>query len=225
MKPKRTRAIVLRRTNYGEADRILQILTPNGKIGVVAKGVRREKSRLSGGIELFAICEVVIVKGKGDLSILTSSRLVEFYKNILEDYDQMQFAYQAIDLVSKVTETIDDTAEWYDLLAETLKGLNKTTLQLSLIQTWFYLQYAKLIGYELSLWRDIDGQKIIAENRYTYDIAEKGLKITPAGNLTAEHIKLLRLLVTKHLQVLAQISGINDFLSECLTVARQHVAL
>ena len=47
---KRTQAIVLRRTNYGEADRILQLLTPEGKKSVMAKGVRKEKSKLAGGI-------------------------------------------------------------------------------------------------------------------------------------------------------------------------------
>jgi DNA repair protein RecO (recombination protein O) len=63
----RTTAIVLQRTNYGEADRILQLLTPEGKQGVMARGVRREKSRLAGGIELFAICEVVISEGRGEV--------------------------------------------------------------------------------------------------------------------------------------------------------------
>ena len=60
MKVERTRAIVLKRTNYGEADRILQLLTTYGKRNVIAKSVRREKSRMAGGIELFSICEVVI---------------------------------------------------------------------------------------------------------------------------------------------------------------------
>jgi len=53
MKITKTKAIVLRRTNYGEADRIIQFITPVGKISAIAKGVRREKSRLAGGIELF----------------------------------------------------------------------------------------------------------------------------------------------------------------------------
>ena len=64
MKTTRTQAIVLRRTNYGEADRVLQILTPDGKFSVMARGARREKSRLNGGIELFSISEVVIGEGK-----------------------------------------------------------------------------------------------------------------------------------------------------------------
>lgn len=63
----RTRAIVLRRTNYGESDRILNLLTPEGKVAVLAKGVRKEKSRLAGGIELFSISDVVIHQGRSNL--------------------------------------------------------------------------------------------------------------------------------------------------------------
>ena len=47
----RTKAIVLRRTNYGEADRILTLLTPLGQRSAIARGVRREKSRLAGGTQ------------------------------------------------------------------------------------------------------------------------------------------------------------------------------
>ena len=60
MKTYRTQAVVLRRTNYGEADRILQLLTPDGRRSVMARGVRKEKSKLAGGIELFAVSDVVI---------------------------------------------------------------------------------------------------------------------------------------------------------------------
>ena len=60
MKTYRTRAIVLRRTNYGEADRVVQLLTVEGRRSVMARGVRKEKSKLAGGIELFAVSDVVI---------------------------------------------------------------------------------------------------------------------------------------------------------------------
>src|SRR5680860_408416 len=113
MKTNRTKAIVLRRTNYGEADRILQLLTPDGKYNVMAKGARREKSRLAGGIELFAICDVVITEGKGELGILTSARLAHFFQHIMQDYDRMQFAYAVIKLVNNASEMVNGP-EWYD---------------------------------------------------------------------------------------------------------------
>lgn len=177
MKSLRTRAIVLRRTNYGEADRILQLITPNGRYSAMARGVRKEKSRLAGGIELFAVCDVVLGQGKGDIQILTSARLVQFYRHILEDYDRMQFAYETLKLVTKASEMVDEP-EWFDVIQEVLMALDSHTIDLRLIQSWFYLHHSELLGHELSLWRDIEGNTLDAEATYRYDVAEKGFWIT-----------------------------------------------
>ncbi len=220
----RTRAIVLRRTNYGEADRILQLLTPSGKRSVMARGVRREKSRLAGGIELFAICDVVIGDGKGDLGILTSARLVQFYRHIMEDYDRMQFAYTTIKLVAKASEMVDEP-DWYDILSEVLMALDVPSISLELIQTWFYVHYSAVLGHELSLYHDTAGEKLAIDRQYRYDEAEQGLRSVVGGELGAAHIKLLRLVATRSLKTLAQIGGIESIQGECLLVARQHAAI
>lgn len=220
----RTRAIVLRRTNYGEADRILQLLTPDGKRSVMARGVRREKSKLAGGIELFAVCDVVITEGKGELGILTSARLVQFYRHILEDYDTMQFAYEAVKQVSRASEMVDEP-EWYEVLSEVLMALDALSISRQLIQTWFYLRHAALLGHELSLTHDTKGQPLQADLRYFYDETEMGLREAPQGNIAADHIKLLRLINAKSLKVLAQVGGIEATLPDCWSIARQHAAI
>jgi DNA repair protein RecO len=224
MKTTRTKAIVLRRTNFGEADRILQLLTPEGRRGVMAKGVRKEKSKLAGGIELFAISDVVLGEGKGGLGILTSASLIKFYRHIMEDYDRLQFGYQAIKLVGKASDTVDEP-EWFDLLAEVLPALDAVTIPLELIETWFLLRYAGLLGRELNLDRDNEGVLLSAESRYRYDSSEEGLRVVTNGEITSDHIKLLRLIATRSLQVLVQIGGIGGILPECLHVAREHAAL
>jgi DNA repair protein RecO (recombination protein O) len=215
---------VLRRTNYGEADRILQLLTPDGKRSVVARGVRREKSKLAGGIELFAVCDVVIGEGKGDMGILTSARLVQFYRHIMEDYDRMQFAYTVIKLVGAGSENVNEP-EWYDVMAEVLMGLDNTTIAIGLTQTWFYLHYAALLGRELSLYTDTAGDKLLAERHYRYDEADDGFRFVENGDLGAEHIKLLRLIATKPLKTLAQIGGVGAVIDDCYIVSRQHAAV
>ena len=224
MQSLRTRAIVLRRTNYGEADRVLQLLTPEGKRSVMAKGVRREKSRLAGGIELFAVCDIVIHEGKSELGILTSARLVHFYRHIMEDYDRMQFAYEAIKQVSKASEMVDEP-EWFDVLNEVLAGLDAKTVPLELVQTWFYLRYASLSGHELGLKYDVDGKNLSEDEKYEYDIAEKGLRLSERGSLNAGHIKLMRLIATKSIQTLVQIGGVKNKVFECSQVARRHTSI
>ena len=224
MTAERTMGIILRRTNYGEADRILKIITPLGQRSVMAKGVRREKSRLAGGIELFAVSDIVVQSGKGDLGILTSARLMHFYRHILEDYDRLQFGYEVISLTAKASETVDEP-EWFDVISEVYKGLDNFTIPLQLVQSWFYVQYAALSGYEINLSRDVNGNLLSADKMYMYDSIERGLRVSEQGDITAEHIKLLRLISTKPLATLAQIGGTQQILPDIWLIARQQAAI
>ncbi len=224
MKSYRTRAIVLRRTNYGEADRILQLLTPEGKRSVMARGVRREKSKIASGIELFSVSEIVIIEGKGNLGTLRSARPVQFYSRIIEDYDRLQFGYLAIKLTSNASEMVDEPG-WYDILLEIFMGLNAESIPMILVEAWFYVRYAALLGHELNLRSDIEGSKLSEDAKYRYDASEQGLRRTEKGEIGSEHIKLLRLISTKQLKVLAQIGGVEDLLDDCLHVAQEHAAV
>lgn len=220
----RTTSIVLRRTNYGEVDRILRMLTPLGQRNVIAKGARREKSKLAGGIELFAVSDIVINSGKGDLGILTSSRLVKFYRHILEDYDRLQFGYEAINLVARASEDLDEPA-WYEVLKEVFEGLDNQTVALQLIQTWFYVHYAKLTGYELNLESDVMGKSLDSGKTYMYDINERGLRHAEQGDIDANHIKLLRIMMGRPILAVAQIGGVSEIIADCWLIARQHAAV
>ena len=224
MSTERTQAIVLRRTNYGEADRILTLLTPLGQRSVMARGVRREKSKLAGGIELFGVSDVVLHQGKGKLATLTSTRLVKFYREILSDYDRLQFGYEIIKFVERASRDIDEP-EWFDVTKQAFSGLAATSVPLQLTQTWFYLHYAALTGYDLSLERDVTGAKLTSEKVYMYDVSERGLRPSEQGEFVADHIKFLRLAASKPLATVAQIGGIDEILPDCWLLARQHAAI
>lgn len=216
----RTQAIIIRRTNYSEADRILKLLTPQGQMSAMARGVRREKSKLAGGIELFAVSDITLHRGKGELDILTSARLVHFYRNILADYDRLQFGYEAINLVSKASNQVDE-AGWFEILHDVYRGLDEVNVPVQLVQTWFYLRYAEMGGYELSLERDVAGAKLSADRSYMYDVSERGLRPSEQGDITADHIKFMRLVAVKPLLSVAQIGGIDEILPDCWLLARQ----
>ncbi len=190
----------------------------------MARGVRKEKSKLAGGIELFAVSDVVLGEGRGDLGILTSAKLDTFYRHILADYDRLQFGYQAVKLVARASETIDEP-EWFDLLQEALAGLDVLTVPLVLVEAWFYSRYAALLGHELNLELDVEGHPLEAGAFYRYDIVNQGLRRSTAGPVTSEHIKLLRLIATRPLQVLVQIGGVEGVLSECLALVQEHAAI
>ena len=224
MRQERTQAIVLRRTNYGEADRILQVITPKGRRAIIARGSRKEKSKLAGGIELFAVSDIVIHEGKGDLGMLTGARLVHFYRHIIESYDRLQCGYEVVKLVARASEQVDEP-EWFAVLEETFAGLDAHTIDLRLVQTWFLLRYADLLGYGLGLQYDSNGDRLDQHKTYLYDDGEKSFKPSERGDIAGEHIKLLRLIATKPIQTIIQVGGISDLLGTCYHTARRHAAI
>lgn len=220
----RTQAIVLRRTNFGEADRIIQILTPDhGKLSAIAKGVRREKSKLAGAVEPFARLDMTLHIGKSDLATVTGSRIEQTYRTILEDYDRLQFGYESIKQIAKAADALDESA-FFTLLDETLQSLNNLQISLAVIKVWFWLQLAILLGQGLNLSTDDNGMKLVEDARYDFDQAAGVLVFNNRGKFTAEHIKILRLLSARSPQVAMQVGGIEMLIDDCLWVAERAAA-
>ena len=224
MKTLKTQGIILQRTNFGEADRILQLLTPEGTFGVMARGVRREKSKLAGGIELFAVSDVVLGEGKGDLRILVSARLRTFYRHILEEYDRLEWAYWVIACVRRESGDVASD-EWYDILAEVLAALDQKDVPLALVQAWFFVRAAGVLGADLNTARTTTGERLSADITYRYDEHERGFMPASNGPVTAEHIKILRLLAAQSLATMVHVGGLGVYLAECVDIARRHAAL
>lgn len=216
----RTDAIILRRTNYGEADRILLFLTPNhGQISAMARGVRKEKSRLAGGVELFAVCDVVLRQGKGDIATLTSSKLKKFFDQIMTDYDRMQFAYEAIKQVNSASKMLEE-ADFYDLLLETLASLNNLKIHLKIIEVWFYLHLAKLLGNGLNAATDDKGMKLVEGANYNFNSVDQVFSFVQDGRFSSDHIKFLRVIDNNSPQMASRVSGIDGLIDDCLFVAK-----
>ena len=108
-----TTGIVLHRTNYGEADRIITILTPDmGKLHLIARGVRKVNAKLAGGIELFSVSSVTFIRGKGELGTMVSARLEEHFGEIAKDIDRTMLGYELIKKLDKITEDEADES-WF----------------------------------------------------------------------------------------------------------------
>lgn len=222
MKNEKLKAIVLRRTNYQEADRILDLVTPLGKRSVIARGVRKEKSRLAGSVELLCESEIVLTKSnKSSLAILTSARLIRFYGNILKSYDRMIFAYDTLKNIGKAVNQIEEP-EWYDLLSQVLSGLDDLKIDLRLIRVWFLLQYQKLLGNELNMLYDVNGEKLEKTKKYTYDYLERGLREDIGGKINGDVIKFLRVVNNNSLGLVTKIGGIDSVLGDALALAENH---
>jgi DNA repair protein RecO len=189
-------AIVLSRLDYGERDRILTLLSrEHGKLRVIAKGVRSAKSRLAGGIELFSQSQIGVVEGRGSLGTLTSSRLEVHYGNITKDINKTMMAYDFLKAVGKITE--DGTGQdYYDVLAKGLVFLDKTDFDARIVQTWIDMQILQNYGTVPNLRTD-DKDKLLTEaENYQFDYDRQCFVSDSNGSFTANHVKLLRLIVS-----------------------------
>lgn len=216
----RTEAIILRRTNYGEADRILNLLTPeHGKVSAIAKSVRKARSKLAGGLELFATCDVTVMQGKGDMGTVSSARLIKFYGDILKDYDRMQLAYELVKLVNRAAENVPDS-ELYYLLRDSLVYLDELSVDIRVVEVWFRLRLADVLGVGLNLASSANGQPLQADERYDYDFGDMAFAVHATGRFGVDHIKLLRLANAKNPAVLRQVGGLDAVLADCLWLVR-----
>lgn len=215
-----TQAIILRRTNYGESDRILTLLTPEGKFSVLARGARKEKSRLAGGIELFSVSDVTIHQSHhAKLATLTGAKMLKFYGNLLTDLPRLELASSFLKSISRVAEQTDNP-EFFDLLNQALAGLDRG-YALQLVSTWFNFNLARTTGEEINLVRDVHGSPLDPNQTYVWDGLEAALRPDPDGQISANEIKLARLLWSAKLQLVASIEHVEEIVGRIDMLARQ----
>lgn len=210
-----TTAIVLSRTDYGEADRILTVLTPDyGKLRLMARGVRRVKSKLAGGIELFSISNITFIYGRGEIGTLISTRLIRHFGSIINDIQRVQMGYELIKLLNKVTED-NAEPEYFTLLGQAFQALDdRDGISDVTVQTWFYAQLLRLSGHTPNLRTDTAGKPLAADAAYHFDYDTMAFAPDPAGGFTAGHIKYLRIMLSANPpKVLQQVRGQAELLA------------
>jgi DNA repair protein RecO (recombination protein O) len=121
----KTEAVVLRSIRYGEADRVLHLYTPDrGRVGAVAKGARRLKSRLGGRLEPLARVRLVLHEGRGELCTVTQADTVNAHGALREHRLALERAVGACDAVLRLLDSTDPNRPAYNLLCNELALLD-----------------------------------------------------------------------------------------------------
>ena len=117
----RTPAIILKRRDFGEADRMLTVLTPvHGKLDVLAKGARKITSTKMGHVELFAKVDLLINAGR-DFGIVSQAEMTDAYQPLREDLTRGAYAAFTAELLDRFIEPGDEEPRrLFTLLDETL---------------------------------------------------------------------------------------------------------
>lgn len=157
----RSEALVLRRSDFGEADRLLLLATPAGKRRVVAKGVRKTTSKLAGHIELFTRASLLLAIGR-NLDIITQSQIIESHGTLRRDLPRLSCAYYTAELYDRFTEEADESRPLYELLVQTYAALNSSANP-ELVLRAYELRLLHLSGYRPNLHHCVVCNKLLTE--------------------------------------------------------------
>ena len=213
-----TEGIVLRRDEYGEADRLVTLLTPDhGKLRALAKSARRLTSRKAGHIELFARARLLLARGR-TFELITQAELIEPHRALREDVLRSATAHYLCDLADWFAPQGSEAADLYNLLVEGL-GLLCRTEDLRLAARYFELRLLTLEGYRPELFRCArTGRPLEPEAEHiAFSPAEGGVLCAETAAqardviwLRRQELALMRLLQSQPFEALAGVSVSSD---------------
>jgi DNA repair protein RecO (recombination protein O) len=201
----RTEAIVLRRSDFGEADRLLTLYTPGrGKLRAIAKGVRKTASRKAGHLELYARTDVLLARGR-DLDIVTQAELLDPHRPVHEDLLRSSYATYMAELLDRFVEEGEEHAEVYELFSGALDAVCAPEMdapRLQLLARYYELHLLGLAGYQPQLSVCVDAREKIEPVDQFFGVEEGGVLCPRCGprHARAVHLSLGALKTLRHLQ-------------------------
>lgn len=173
MRSFKTEGIIIKRRNYGEADRLLTVLTKNnGKIQVKAAGIRRIPSRRSAHVELLNHSALGLYRGRS-YAVLTEAEAIDNFSSIKNNLEKIGRAYHFCELIDGLCPENQENTRVFFLLKNTLSNLS---LDYSVSISEFEIELLSILGY-------LDKDEIFTERfdmrLFIENILERKLKSYP----------------------------------------------
>ncbi|MFO7166632.1 MAG: DNA repair protein RecO [Chloroflexota bacterium] len=224
----RTEAVIIRRSDFGEADRLLTLMTPQGKRRVVAKGVRKTTSRLAGHIELFTYTTMLLAVGR-NLDIVTQSVIRASYDGLRGDLERIGAAYYVAELIDRMTEDEDENRRAFELLVSTLGALD-TSRSPDLVLRHYELHLLDALGFRPQLRECAMCQELLDEDTRHFSPAAGGAlcpRCAPAdrsaSRMSLASFKLLRFLQMQPVEAVERLSLSQEVRREAEQLLRAYI--
>lgn len=217
-------AIVLRRMDLGETDRILTLLTDRfGKMRVIAKGVRRPIARLGPHLELFATTRLMLVRGR-ELDVITGAETVELHGGLRSDLNGLGVASHCAELVDRFLADGDENRLVYRLLGTALAYLDAGSSP-ERIARWFELALLAEMGVRPELFECVVCRGPVTAGSNHFSTARGGVlcaehadRAVGSSMLSLGAQKVLRLLLRQEIDAFLRLNVSDAVLSELESV-------
>lgn len=194
----KTKGIIINRWVYGEADRILTILTPHlGKISAIAKSARRISSKLGGNLELFYIVDWVLAEGK-TWYVITAAETQETFPGIRVNLDKTSQAGYLCYLINSLILEGESHFKIYQLLRSYLHFI--AVNHHSLTPRQFEWQLLNELGHKIELYNCVRCKSKPSQTAFRLSVINGGLicadcmsRVSDAITTTLNTLKILRL--------------------------------
>lgn len=200
----KTEAIVLRSMEIGEADRVLTVLTPRlGKLRIVAKGIRRPRSRIGGGLEPFSDVHLVLAVGR-TWDVVTQAALEHPHLPLRNDLHSTAAAWYVVELADRFCEERADSHAAFVLLSQALHALDAAGDGVSreVVARWYELHLLDAMGFRPRLTRCLDCSGLIEPDGNAYAPVAGGVICPACAHAAhgARPVSSAALKVLRHLQ-------------------------
>jgi DNA repair protein RecO (recombination protein O) len=182
----RTRAVVLSRRDYNDADRILTVFTPDlGKRDLIAKGIRKTTSRKAGHLELMTHAALLVAQAR-TWDIITEAATVESFRHLRQNLEAIGYASYVCELIGCFTEADDESQPLWDLLLFALRILDEssyasTSFDPQLFLRWFDLHLLSFTGFQPQLFHCLACDEALTPIVNYLSLAEGGVFCARCG--------------------------------------------
>lgn len=183
----KTKGIVIAENNMGDFDKMVTILTPNGKIGCSARGARRPKSQLMAGTQFLCFGEFMIFKGTNTYT-LNSCEPIEVFYNIRTDLDKLEYASNITKMIQEITDENQSTYKILQLYLNTLYVISETNLNLEFVISIFKLRLMCLLGFTPQIQECVQCRE--KEELIYFSLKDNGLKCKNCGKIDTSAIEI-----------------------------------
>lgn len=230
----RTQGFIFKKADRGEADQLLTIYTKDfGKLDILGRAIRKIKSKLRSGADLFYFSEIEFIQGKA-YKTLTDAILIDKFSNIRNNLERLKILNQITEDADNLIGIQGKDEKIWGLITEIFNKLNSAALTLkdySLIYYYFIWNLLSILGYQIDLYNCAICQKKLFPQKLYFNISEGGIidfncfqKIKKGKEIMPEAIKIARILLRNDWQILERLKIDESYKKSLEAVSEDYIS-